>query len=797
MESTREVSGTDDSLADAISTGKVPKPRPMEFNDWQKWRRDLGQRPRKAVDGGTTNSRSEAELWRKTMIAQYGSDWQVELAAGSVGEEAEPPAEAASAAAGTESAGGASAAQGEGETVAAIASPAPAPLGAVDAEGFATPGGQSLAGMPPGPDPLPAPVAAPRSAGGVPFMRPPTPDAPTPGTPGGLVRRIATEFDPTMESLEDFQERLTRMSAALEVYGFGLGAGELETLMSKATVVAEMAGHIQSMSVQPSAGQELPEALKEAEEAYLRSQFGRWLVESAGAGSEESSARVTALTALLSQRGIDTTEARNNVLGPKGPITMASGRASPVAGSSEQAQAAQAAPVTPRQRASGAPPAEGSPEPLTVVGSQTPPPKTQKEVLDTPPVNAEVDELRRRVKAMEIEQARAALQSQAAPAQGGGGTPVAGLEAVLECLKESSSMTASALSTMAAAKAQPRSAIQVAPKLTWPTFGDDSHEPRAAELFFEKFEEITGLTNDSKGMRANEMLITLKGCLHGSRKTIYETIHKQRRADGVVAAAPERVYQEIKDRLLAFKETVPERQVRVRQEWNNLHKGPNTSALQFEAEWEKAIAELEAVGLGMTKIQLYLDYLSKIGPMSVDVRKDKRMRPRANGEPGEEHREPQTWQEAHLVLVELEGFKQGTKAFANANRAGGVESHATGRGRGHEAGRQGRGAGRGRSAPAAVGTQDDSEIECWNCHGKGHMSRDCPHAPRGGRGGRGTGGKRGRGRGRAAGGIAPPPLPHPTPATRTPRTPASLVPRRRPLLWRTAPWPSPTPHSRP
>ena len=193
----------------------------------------------------------------------------------------------------------------------------------------------------------------------------------------------------------------------------------------------------------------------------------------------------------------------------------------------------------------------------------------------------------------------------------------------------------------------------------------------------------------------------------------------------------------------------------MRQEWNNLHKGPTTSALQFEAEWEKAVAELEAVGLGMTPIQLYLDYLSKIGTMSVDVRKDKRMRPRADGEPGEEHREPQTWKEAHKVLVELEGFKQGTKAFANANKAGGVVSPPAGRGRGQDGGQRGRGANRVRSAPAAVGTQDD--IECWNCHQKGHMAKDCPQAGRGGGGGRGN--KKGRGRGRAAGGVAPPPLP--------------------------------------
>ena len=35
--------------------------------------------------------------------------------------------------------------------------------------------------------------------------------------------------------------------------------------------------------------------------------------------------------------------------------------------------------------------------------------------------------------------------------------------------------------------------------------------------------------------------------------------------------------------------------------------------MQFEAVWEKALAELEKVGLGKTKLEKYLGYLEKVG----------------------------------------------------------------------------------------------------------------------------------------------------------------------------------------
>ena len=42
----------------------------------------------------------------------------------------------------------------------------------------------------------------------------------------------------------------------------------------------------------------------------------------------------------------------------------------------------------------------------------------------------------------------------------------------------------------------------------------------------EKFEDLVGTSNGGNGMSNQEMMIVLKSCLHGSKKTIYENSYK-------------------------------------------------------------------------------------------------------------------------------------------------------------------------------------------------------------------------------------------------------------------------------
>ena len=76
---------------------------------------------------------------------------------------------------------------------------------------------------------------------------------------------------------------------------------------------------------------------------------------------------------------------------------------------------------------------------------------------------------------------------------------------------------------------------------------------------------------------------------------------------------------------MRFSESDLERQMRVKGEWDQLWKGQKTG-LEFEASFEEAITELELAGLGKSKLDLKLDYLTKVGAsLAADILKDSRM----------------------------------------------------------------------------------------------------------------------------------------------------------------------------
>ena len=78
-------------------------------------------------------------------------------------------------------------------------------------------------------------------------------------------------------------------------------------------------------------------------------------------------------------------------------------------------------------------------------------------------------------------------------------------------------------------------------------------------------------------------------------------------------------------------------------------------------------ADLEEVGLGKPPLEKFLAYIVKVGPpTSETIRMDRR--PRKDGAGGYTTRLPQTWEECHEVLCEIEGVKAGSKASSQPER---------------------------------------------------------------------------------------------------------------------------------
>ncbi|CAE7940524.1 pol [Symbiodinium necroappetens] len=150
------------------------------------------------------------------------------------------------------------------------------------------------------------------------------------------------------------------------------------------------------------------------------------------------------------------------------------------------------------------------------------------------------------------------------------------------------------------------------------------------------------LANDGEGMSDMETLVTLKACLRQHRLKSYELIYKRHLNDGLLKRDPGAVYSAVKQRHLLFAETREEKELRVLDDWERLHKG-RLSAHQWEVLWEEKIG----------------DQLSR------EVRKDKRYREGATG--AREFRGVATWEEAHEVVKEYEAMNAGQRALQNSS----------------------------------------------------------------------------------------------------------------------------------
>ena len=161
-----------------------------------------------------------------------------------------------------------------------------------------------------------------------------------------------------------------------------------------------------------------------------------------------------------------------------------------------------------------------------------------------------------------------------------------------------------------------------------------------------------------------EKLLALTS-LRGSRSEIYDNVKKTCTEDGSFTKDPETVYDLIKGKLLRFRKTYEEKQTLALSDWNNLFKGALT-ALEFETRWERVINKLKKYGLERGTQELLLGYYCKISKQAAkEIKKDRRVYPNEDGT--EIVRQCKTWEEAHMMAIEIEEDNAATKAITNPN----------------------------------------------------------------------------------------------------------------------------------
>ena len=203
--------------------------------------------------------------------------------------------------------------------------------------------------------------------------------------------------------------------------------------------------------------------------------------------------------------------------------------------------------------------------------------------------------------------------------------------------------------------------MSVKTDLQWPTLGDERSDSKDVSEFYDHFEDNCGLANSCKGMNYREMLLALRSRCRGSRLKTFTNLYKSAYRAGEIEKDPEKVYKRIKAKHLMFSESPEEREIRVDAEHVALAKGKMTGH-QFEPLFEASVTERETVGLGKSKRELYLSYLRKMpAHLQKEIRSDKRL---WAGET--QLRGPQTWEEAHRVVLEVEQREATHRATANA-----------------------------------------------------------------------------------------------------------------------------------
>ncbi len=109
-------------------------------------------------------------------------------------------------------------------------------------------------------------------------------------------------------------------------------------------------------------------------------------------------------------------------------------------------------------------------------------------------------------------------------------------------------------------KSSKKSTIQIRPDVTWPSLSDHDQD---IETFFEELDDICDLANDADGMSDIKRLRVSGNCLKQSRKKVCRVKVKEARGSGLLKTGPGKAFEEVRVRLMEFRESALEKQKRV------------------------------------------------------------------------------------------------------------------------------------------------------------------------------------------------------------------------------------------
>ena len=229
----REVTGWDGTYESAVDAGIINRPPPLSWNRWQQWRKsDEGAAPTVQADGHGRDSRHEAIIYARVMRLWYGANYR-EAARQFTAEHPDwrppPPVE---------------------EEAAPI--PAPAPAGTPMGKGKGK--GEVGEGRSPQVPPLPvlgrASVAASAADVGSNLtgegadeeesLRGTEGTNSTFVTPRTLMTRMENPYDPEMETLIEYQDRMHKDALKARHLGMDLDLNKLQLKLDKAEIIEQL-----------------------------------------------------------------------------------------------------------------------------------------------------------------------------------------------------------------------------------------------------------------------------------------------------------------------------------------------------------------------------------------------------------------------------------------------------------------------------------------------------------------------------------------------------------------------------